>query len=113
MRMHVPLATLATLLDFPRGAHVVGVELAGDGVDLALAGEIALEREGVPAGDGDQVSAEYSVDAKSHRSFTRWVLPDTPAMAAEETTDPGEPVTETVGSTTPAKAAGATKKAGS
>lgn len=112
MRMHVPLASLGTLLDLPAGTHVVGVELAGDGVDFTLAGEIALDREAgeialdrdeVAGGDGDEVTAEYAVDAKSHRSFVRFKLPGQPVAEPVGTPEPEVPVTETIGATTPAE----------
>lgn len=112
MRMTVPLASLATLLDFPAGVSVLGV----DGTE----GVVVLHLEGaaLPAAEGAdelvvEITAEYLVDAKGHRSFLTFKAPEAPGPTPEDTTPPA-PVTDVVGAPpAPAKAAGATKKAGS
>jgi hypothetical protein len=114
MRMHVPLASLGTLLDLPAGVSVVGVDVAGG--PISPQGVVELYLEGVRLEiEGEIVTAEYSVDAKGHRSFLRFKAPE-PAPAPPEQLDTPAPVTEIVGDVAadaPAKAAGAGKKAGS
>jgi hypothetical protein len=113
MRMHVPLATLGTLLDFPAGVSVVGVSIDEQSVGLYLDGVHPDQVPGYPtmtdeevAAKGRDVSAEYSVDVHGRRSFVRFKGPE-PEPAAPEDTGDQEPaqVTETVGTAEPANTA--------
>lgn len=91
MRMHVPLATLGTLLDLPAGVTVTGVD--------GSHGDTVLYLDGVPGIDADTVSAQYSVDAKGHRSFLGFVAPEAPAETPAPADEPTELPPETVGGT--------------
>lgn len=111
MRMHVPLATLGTLLDLPAGVSVVGVDLAGGPVSE---GSVDLYLEGVQLlVDGEEITAEYSVDAHGHRSFVRFKAPEPTPEPLPPPEDPPAPVVEDVGQHAPARAARSVKKAGS
>lgn len=101
MRMHVPLATLGTLLDLPAGVTVIGFDVAGGPVSPQ--GVVELYLEGVVAvDDSDHVTAEYSVDAHGHRTFLRFKAPEPATAPAELSEPPAGPVTETVGDVAPA-----------
>lgn len=112
MRMSVPLASLATLLDLPAGVSVTAVDGTGGIAVLHLDG---IDHAGHIDDADDEVSAEYLVDANGRRSFTRFAAPEAAPLEATEPEAPPAPVTELVGQApaAPSKPVTTTKKAGS